>query len=337
MKSTGVLFFFICAALFGQHTDFEEVSFVKADSIALSHKGESLKNLPLLTFKLTSQLTNEIEKFRAIYTWVCTNIENDYGAYKRTIKKRKKLLDDKEALTEWNNSITPKVFKKLVDHKKTACTGYAYLVRELARLADINCKIVNGYGRTPTLILDNNSIPNHAWNAVELDGKWYLCDPTWSAGRIVLEDDGPRFEADYFDGYFLSDPALFIKNHYPLDTTWSMLQKAPDFNVFLDGPVVYKSAFRAQITPVMPSLMQQEIRTDESITFSMKSNKILADDSFSLVLSTGSSTKHIEPKVLRDRNLYTLEHTFNKSGKYDVHLKVDDDLIATYVVRVKRK
>jgi len=252
---------------YGQRSDFDSIDFNKADSIALYYKGASLTNLPVLTHKLTANLTTDVEKFRAIYTWVCTNIENDYGAYQKTIKKRKKLLDNQQALVEWNDNFIKKVFKKLVDQRKTACTGYAFLIRELADLADINCKIVNGYGRTATSTLDENSIPNHSWNAVELNEKWYLCDPTWSAGRIVLEEDGPRFEPEYFDGYFLADPNLFVKKHYPVENNWALLPDPPTFKQFTEGPIVYKEAFKLKITPTEPRTMRIETIKNENVSF----------------------------------------------------------------------
>jgi len=337
MKSLFYLLFLIGTTVVGQGSDFEYINFEKADSTALKYKGASLKNLPILTHNLTAALTTDVEKFRAIYTWVCTNIENDYNAFQRTVKKRKKLFNDQEALTEWNALTTAKVFKRLLKHKKTACTGYAYLIREMALLADIKTQIINGYGRTATLHLDSNSIPNHSWNAVELNGKWYLCDPTWSAGHIILEDDGPRFKADYFDGYFLADPSLFIKNHFPLESKWALLAETPKFQQFSDGPVVYKEAFKAQVIPIAPIKMQIEILKYSTSSFVLKTKKPITNQNLFLVIAEGTSFREVKPSVSRNENEIVLEHRFSKTGKFDVHIKVEDDLIATYVVRVKRK
>lgn len=337
MKFIPIVLFLVGTFSYGQRSDFDTIEFNRADSIALRYKGASLKNLPVLVHNLTTDLSTDVEKFRAIYTWVCTNIENDYGAFQKTVKKRKKLLGDPEALTEWNDSFTPKVFKKLVAQRKTACTGYAFLVRELAALADINCKIINGYGRTPTLILDKNSIPNHSWNTVELNGKWYLCDPTWSAGRIVLDEDGPRFEAEYFDGYFLADPALFVKNHFPLEIDRTLLSQPPIFDEFIKGPVVYKEAFLYNIIPSEPAKMHIQTRKYEDVFFAFKVPKTFKSESLTLLVNNGVSDKNVEPKVTLNQNECRLRYAFEKSGTYDVHLWVDGTIVATYVVRVRRK
>jgi len=320
-----------------QRADFRAIDFEKADSVAFMLKGESLKNLPVLTHKLIVNLATDVEKFRAIYTWVSTNIENDYSAYLKTRSKRKKLAKNREAFLKWNNSFTPKVFQKLVSQKKTACTGYAYLIRELATLANLNCKIINGYGRTATLNLDQNSIPNHSWNAIELNSKWYLCDATWSAGRVIIEDDGPKFESDYHDGYFLAEPALFVKNHYPLKAEWILVTNPPTFNEFLEGPVIYKEAFEPKVIPIAPKKMQLETVKNESISFIISIPDTVNIDSISLVLNNGGSNQNIQPKITRNQNQYILQHSFEKAGTYDVHIKVGEAIVGTYVLKVKRK
>ncbi|MFD0796656.1 transglutaminase domain-containing protein [Maribacter chungangensis] len=337
MKWIGILLFCTSSLSLAQRSDFRHIDFTKADSIAYEHQNESLENLPILTHNLTAHLATDVEKFRAIYTWVGISIENDYSSYLTTKKKRKKLSDKPTALREWNNSFTPKVFENLVKHKKTACTGYAYLIRELAALAGIKSKIVDGYGRTATLLLDGNSIPNHSWNTVLLNGKWYLCDATWSAGKIILDADGPRFEQDYFDGYFLASPELFIKNHYPLDIKSSLLDQPPTFEAFLKGPVVYKAAFRANIIPKAPQEMQLTIVKNEDISFRFSSEEAIEIADLSLVLNKGGTSRNVLPKIIEDGKEYVLTHNFSTPISYDAHVKLGDDFIASYVVRVKRK
>ncbi|MEH6777699.1 hypothetical protein [Maribacter arcticus] len=113
--------------LFAQRSDFNDIHFKKADSVAEVHKGESLKNLPVLTHNLTTPLDTDVEKFRAIYTWISSNIENDYSSYVKISNKRKRFVNNRQAFLEWNNSITPKVFDRLLIERKTACTGYVHI------------------------------------------------------------------------------------------------------------------------------------------------------------------------------------------------------------------
>lgn len=334
-----LLLLFICSGFFGyaQRSDFQHIDFEKADRIALKHRGESLKNLPVLTHELTADLATDVEKFRSIYTWVSTNIENDYASYIKTKKNRSKFSKDREAFLDWNNSYTPRVFKNLIEHKKTACTGYAYLIREMARLAEIECVIVDGFGRTATLKLSSESQPNHSWNAVKLANTWYLCDATWSAGMVVLENSQPTFKGDYFDGYFLGDPELFIKNHFPIHTKWTLLQTAPTFNEFIAGPIVYKEAFYWNVVPLSTETMYLETLKNEPISFKVRipNNEIHKHLNLTLNTKVTKEDVKIEPNSNNESCLIT--HTFMRTGVYDVHLRMDDEIIATYVVKVKRK
>ena len=56
-----------------QKADFSTITFEKADKIALEYKNETLTNLPELAYKLTSDLATDVERFRAIFKWVCSN------------------------------------------------------------------------------------------------------------------------------------------------------------------------------------------------------------------------------------------------------------------------
>ena len=162
------------------------------------------------------------------------------------------------------------MFKALLENKKTACTGYAYLVKEMINLAGFECDIVDGYGRTPTLRLEEDSAPNHSWNRIKINDTWYWCDATWSAGETVILNGEPMFNADYFDGYFLADPALFAKNHFPIekDTTHSANDDA--FKTFINAPVVYKEAFLEPIITVAPERMHHQITKGTAVTFKLK-------------------------------------------------------------------
>lgn len=337
MKLATFFFLFISSFVFAQRSDFSAIDFKKADSIADQYSGESLKNLPILAYNLTDNLTTDVEKFRAIYTWVNTNIKYDYNAYLKTRRKRKKLSGNREALLAWNNSFTPQVFDDLLKYKKTVCTGYAYILSELANLAGIQCKIINGYGKSASSFLDESSIPNHSWNAVELNNKWYLCDPTWSAGKIILKDEGPIFEGDYYDGYFLAEPNLFIMNHFPLEKNWALLSETPNFKTFLEGPVIYKETFGSNITSITPIQMYLETIKNEQVSFTFTSTNSIKNETIFLILNTSYSSKNIQPTITKKQSEYILQHTFKQLGKYDVHIKVDDAIIATYVIKVIRK
>ena len=202
-----------------QVADFPKANFARADSIADLHYGTELDNLPQLAHKLTNNLSSEVDRFRVLHTWVCKNIANDYRLSEHVTYQRAKLVNDSAELAEWNQRVSSRVLSKLLREKKTMCTGYALLLSQLAELAGLECRIVHGYARTATAHVKELGIPNHSWNAVKLDGRWYLCDPTWSSGSLYGLGGVSTFEHDYNEGYFLCPPRYFLQNHYPLPET----------------------------------------------------------------------------------------------------------------------
>ena len=222
MKRTILLLCFI-TTLFAhaQQSDFNTINFKKADTIAQLYHGEALLNIPVLTLRLTAQLPTEAAKFRAIYYWVSHNIKGSYHLTSTNDYKRNKFKNDPVALEQWNAAYRKEVFKKLREDKETLCTGYAYLIKQMANFAGIECEIVRGYGSSNKIKINNTQLPNHSWNAVKLDGNWYLCDATWSAGSIDMRTY--EFHFNYQDAFFLMEPVEFAKSHKPLDARWTLL------------------------------------------------------------------------------------------------------------------
>lgn len=319
-----------------QVSDFGPIDFSRADSIADHYEGENLKNLPLLAHKLTAALDSPVEQFRSIYTWVCKNISNDYADYLKNRKMRRKLAKDSVALANWNAAFRADMFQKLLKKRETVCTGYAYLIRELSELAGIPCKIIDGYGRTVESNIGGLGVPNHSWNAVKLNNRWYLCDPTWSSGYTLIPDF--TYVHEYNDGYFLADPALFSGNHFPLDKTWLLFDNPPDLTEFLSAPIIYKYAFDLQMKPVKPSSMKVYIMEDEDLCLVFNAPDTLDIQPIYLEFSSGKKKYEVVPEISRNkRGQLLITSPFRKRIPYDVHLKSGDEYIVTYTVEVKKR
>lgn len=214
-----------------QVSDFKRIDFGRADSVARLYPNHPLNSLPDLANKLTRPFTTDAEKFRAVFTWVCLNIRNDYELYLKNKQQREQCKTEAE-LKIWYKTFSKTLFLELLNNHKTICTGYAYLIRELALASGLECVIVDGYGRTPGSKL-NKDFPNHNWNAVKLNGKWYLCDATWASGRI--DNLSKTFVANYNDDFFLMTPEKFIKRHFPLDDRWMLMEMPqPTLQEFLN-------------------------------------------------------------------------------------------------------
>jgi len=321
---------FCTTSLYAQVEDFSGVDFKKADSIAGLYPGHALSDLKLLSDKLTTTLSTDVEKFRAIYRWVCNNIDNDYTLYSRNKHKREKLKDADE-LKKWNTKISVKVFQTLLEKHRTVCTGYAYLVKELAHHARIPAEIIDGYGRTAVSNIGGAGIPNHTWNAVRFGNKWYLCDATWSSGAIDI--DKGVFVKTYNDSYFLLEPSLFIRNHYPLDTAWILMDHKPTLETFLHRPLIYSAIFPFKIDQLFPDTFAITTPRRQPVAFRFTKQSARPVENVELIID--GRTETVKAGLYKDVDgLYCIDHTFRSKGKHVVHILFDGNHAFTYTVKV---
>jgi len=328
-----LILLFFNSFLYAQVSDFKHIDFTRANTLAKLNNGASIENLPLLAYKLTHKLPTKVEQFRAIYSWVCSNIEGDNNQQNKIERKRRKYTKDSISLLQWNTDYKKIVFRKLLKTKKTMCTGYAYLIKELCFLTGIECVIVDGYGRTISTNVKKLELANHSWNAVKLNNKWYLCDATWSSGYL---DEMSGFVKDYNDGYFLTDPVLFGNNHYPLKEDW-LLNNTLSVSNFVKAPLVYGEAFKHDILVVSPEKMNVSIPKNKEISFSFKSIKDITCKNVALVYCLGIEEKKCAIYDIKNKNgLISFKYRFKHKGNYDVHLKINNDIVATYTVKVTK-
>ena len=170
-----------------------------------AHKApESLrKSLSALTAYLVQPANSELERVRSIYTWITHNISYDQEALKKVGRKR---------INRTNLDI--------LSRKKAICLGYSTLFRDMCLKAGIRCEVISGYSKGTLTSKPDLETPDHAWNAVEIDGEWHILDATWGSSLLNATND---FVLAFNEGYFLTSPDRFIVNHLPADPMWQLL------------------------------------------------------------------------------------------------------------------
>ena len=320
---------------FAQKADFNNINFSKADYIAKSYRSKNLLNLNEITFNITKDLETDVEKLRAIYVWICNNIANDFGLYVKNKRKRKRFQEDSIRLREWNSEFKTLLFKRLLKKKKTICTGYAYLLKEMCKIVGIEAKIVNGFGRTSDVDFTTLTEANHSWNVVKINGKWYLCDPTWATG-ISFPEEG-RFDFQFNEGYFLTQPQLFFKNHFPIDKEFSLLdENTPTLQEFTEMPLLYGEAYNFLESHISPTKMHQEIKQNDVFTFEYQLKKDIKIEDLKLIISSGNNERTVQPEINLQNKKLAITYQFKNSGFYDVHLYHQQKIIATYTFEISK-
>jgi len=323
----------VCIADVSAKTDSLISDFRKADSIAALYPRHSLRDMKSLAEKLTMPLHTEEEKFRVIYKWVCNNIDNDYALNQQNQLKREKIKDPQE-LKDWNTKIGWKVIRNLVDKQQTVCTGYAYLLRELSMDAGLSCIIIDGYGRTVQSNVRGEGRVNHSWNAIRLRNQWYLCDATWSAGAYDMQLH--EYVKNYNNDYFLAEPVLFIRNHYPLDSAWMLLKDKPTLSEFLSRPLIYPGFYHYQVTKLLPETFNAKAVKGKMFSFQLEAKDTIKVNKVELIIKSSNAVKSFYPPLTKTSNdLYTIDHVFTQKGTHIVHVRFDDNYVCTYTVNVK--
>ena len=173
--------------------------------------------------KLSHYLTEPFEGLRnrafALYRWITVNVYFDVEGYFERAAMRG--TDSESVLRE----------------RVTSSEGYATLFEELCKASNVPTKKVRGFAKGYGYHMRQKiPHPNHSWNVIRVSGgKWFICDPTWGAGRI---GDDMMFHRDPNVHQFMIQPSVAITSRFPVDERWQ----------FLDQPIT-KEAFERLAVP----------------------------------------------------------------------------------------
>jgi transglutaminase/protease-like cytokinesis protein 3 len=209
-----ILLFILYAAIGkGQSRNFSEVdNYTKTLSLKYTH------NVDTLAKRLTIKYENEIDKARSIFVWIANNISYDIYSFNK-------------------GNINSKIveIEYVLQFKSTVCSGYANLFKRMCDIAGIKCLIISGYAKDKSYV---PSIPleriKHAWNIILVDNNLYIIDPTWGSGVV---DNNNKYIKKINEKYFLADPEEFCKTHYPINSTFQLLERPILFQEFISNSI----------------------------------------------------------------------------------------------------
>ncbi len=174
------------------------------DRHALAAPKSAEQSVQSLAVYLIEPARNDREKARAIFRWICENIDYDLESY-------------------FTGRIGSTNSTDVLRSRSSVCSGYSDLFSSLAREAGLEAVKIAGYGKGYSYRPGENFTGpyNHAWNAVKINGSWYLLDATWGAGYL-----GSGGYVRWFDDhYFMTAPSQFIFDHLPDDERWQLLDR----------------------------------------------------------------------------------------------------------------
>jgi len=121
--------------------------------------------------------------------------------------------------------------KDVFDRRMGVCAGYANLVQAMVETIGGKSIIIAGFSREASSTLGNG---DHVWNAVEIEGQWYLMDVTWDAGSVGEGKFEPQYRADYL----FTPPEIFVQTHFPALPQWQLLDEPVSRGDFMRQPLL---------------------------------------------------------------------------------------------------
>lgn len=189
--------------------------FKKIDDNAKNTPDTVVLSVDKLAAHLTSIATNDLEKIRAIYFWICNNISYMYAKDRSEIEGLR--FDAVSTLRQKQGSFV-NLFTALCKEAKVPAVTILGCSKGLRHQPDKQFSVAER---------------NHSWNAVYIDGEWRFIDCTWGSG--YLDIDG-KFHRLFDEFWFLTDPDTFVYDHFPTHSIWQLLEKPIDIEEFNKKP-----------------------------------------------------------------------------------------------------
>lgn len=197
----------------GSPSKFKGYDFKAVDKRALQTPADAAASMRKLVAYLTADARNDLERTRALFIWEAANIAYDGSAF--SVRDIPRLQPEEIFL-----------------RRKGVCGHYSVLFQRLATMAGLQVEAIGGKatGYPSSILLGDTS---HCWNAIKIDGAWYLLDVTWSAGYLDNSFQFHKYPAPS-EEFFLTEPSEFVKSHFPDDPLWQLLTPPIRESEFLD-------------------------------------------------------------------------------------------------------
>ena len=330
MKGLLTIFLFISCFSFAQK---RSASF---NSIDWEVRNVDAPTVDSLAKKLTASYQTELEKTRAIFSWIARHISYNTGIYNvgRGYRSVKYVYDPADTIS--SKSAIEQTAERVLRRRIAVCDGYAKLFKTLCDYAGIESEVILGYGKC-YLEKDEKFRTNHTWNAVRIDSSWYLLDVTWASGYVSYSNE---FVQHVDESYFLTPPQQFILDHYPEDLRWALLEHPPTLREFHFSPFKYKSYIKYSIVSSSPSNGTIEAAIGDTIRIELKlrdvgKDSLMAPDPFfdSTVIQFSPASVFLQPVIEKNKAVYTF--IVESENIEWLHLLYNDDPVLRYKLNIR--
>ncbi|MCH2216888.1 MAG: transglutaminase [Flavobacteriales bacterium] len=226
-----------------------------------------------LANRISDDFDDDISKARAAFRWLTLHIRYDLEEYYQPKQPIRFQYRTQQEYNQKIKAIKSNLVKDTFLTKMGICEDYAQSFKKLADLLGIESQVVKGYTRNSAQDIGKvPPAPNHAWNAVKINQKWMMLDPTWAAGYLSYGRWIKNFNASFFD----INPQKIKRTHYPSDRIWQILFNYHSLVSFYNQPIYSPLLFKSDVELISPTKGTIEINRSEKVILKFK--KLLKRD-----------------------------------------------------------
>src|SRR5690606_28438591 len=143
---------------------------------------------------------------------------------------------------------------------------------------------------------------------------------TWSAGYTNRKVT--NFEFSFNERYFLTPPEIFIRDHYPRDPIWTMLNEPISLREFFNAPIVLEGFEKNKINRFYPEkgIFRSSVDTVTHFSFTSNLDKDLKNVTLRfLSLKDSEDLKDMSPikqQLGKNNEGYYFDFNFPNKGRY---------------------
>jgi hypothetical protein len=334
-KLAFILTLLIAHSVFGQQ---RQVSFGEIDD-----RAKSIEPAPPaeLAYALTRDYTTEREKLRSIFSWITDHIsyrvKKNYAGKSLNIQH----LNFNDSL-QWKSG-NDFMAETVLQNRSAVCDGYARLFKTLCDYAGLRSAVITGFAKGD-YSRQLKFRCNHTWNAVYLDSAWHLLDVTWASGYTNYSGD--EFTKRLDETYFLPAPQDFIRDHFPDDLRWTLMENPPFPREFAAGPYRNKCFSKYKISSYLPAGGIIEAAVGDTIQISLASTDPKQDSKMTPDTTTSfdeglqkiiSPVVFLEPPAVAESKP-TVHYTFivQDAAIEWLHIIYNHDTVLRYRLKIKK-
>ena len=314
-----------CNQIIEKVVNINQVTTTETDPIIKSLPERDKTDLKKFKEDLKDKVNNLDDEVKAkiLFLWICENIAYDDDSF----FSGKSVECEPEA-----------VFR----NGKTLCSGYARLFKNIGEYIRLEIQCVScyskGLGYEPGQTLTST---NHEYNIIKLDNKYRPIDCTWGAGTIKEK----KFVKHLNEFYFLADPELLIKTHFPANDRWQLTEKKYTLSDFLKWPQVFENFYAFGFNKYFPEEGFIELNSNTQ-NFIIWGNNISKNEASCNIFLLGGNIYQQQLNLDRIKFLegkIEFDFIFNKKGRYKIKLFANNDKgkvthnIMTYIVDVQKE